>query len=144
MFGHNRQQLRQHFQQCWQKFEQQQPLSALEQQIVTVLTEHPEYHVVMLSEQMQDKDWLPENGETNPFLHCGMHLAIREQVATNRPVGIQAIYQRLVSQHQDAHQAEHAIMDCLAEAIWQAQRYNVMPDEAAYLRCLQGLSNQQD
>jgi hypothetical protein len=32
------------------------------------------------------------------------------------------------------------MMQCLSEALWQAQRNNAMPDESAYLACLKRLS----
>jgi hypothetical protein len=31
------------------------------------------------------------------------------------------------------------MMECLGEAMWLAQRNNTLPDEAAYLACLQSL-----
>ncbi len=36
----------------------------------------------------------------------------------------------------DAMQAEHQIMDCLAEMIWQSQRSGMQYDAVSYLRCL--------
>lgn len=133
MFGNDRQQLRKAYADAWQKFQQQQPLSPLEQQIVEVVKEHPEYHTSL--DQLQT-DYLPENGQTNPFLHMGMHMGLREQLGTNRPAGIRECYQTLCNKHQSSHEAEHDMMDCLAEAIWQAQKHGTLPDEAAYLACL--------
>ena len=69
----------------------------------------------------------------------GMHLAIREQVSTNRPAGIRDVHARLASKLGDAHQAEHAMLECLGEALWQAQRNNTLPDETAYLESLNRL-----
>jgi len=34
------------------------------------------------------------------------------------------------------HAAEHAMIECLGEALWQAQRSGRAPDEAAYLAAL--------
>ncbi|WP_204318325.1 DUF1841 family protein [Serratia marcescens] len=42
-----------------------------------------------------------ELGETNPFLHMGLHLAVREQVATDRPQGIRTVYTKLIEKYQD-------------------------------------------
>lgn len=136
MFGQDRTQLRAYYQRSWQLAQQGQPLDALQQQLVQVLREHPEYHVQVLSEDALSSDWLPEMGTTNPFLHMGMHLALREQVATNRPDGITTLYHQLCQQQGDSHEAEHLMMDCLGEALWQSQRYGQMPDERAYLNCL--------
>ncbi|MEB4589386.1 DUF1841 family protein [Candidatus Thiothrix sp. Deng01] len=137
MFGNDRDSLRRYYLQCWNKFQQHQPLDALEQQIASVVAAHPEYHALLAqAETALQRDYLPENGETNPFLHMGLHLGIREQVATNRPAGISELYRQLVIKYGD-HDAEHRMMDCLAESIWLAQRNQTMPDETAYLECLQ-------
>jgi len=133
MFGNDRQQLRKAYADAWQKFQQQQTLTPLEQQIAEVIKEHPEYHASL---QQLEADFLPENDQTNPFLHMGMHLGLREQLTTNRPLGIRDCYQILCNKYQSSHEAEHDMMDCLAEAIWQAQRQGTAPDESAYLACL--------
>lgn len=137
MFSNNRDELRQFYIDSWQKFQNQQALNPLEQQIVAVIQAHPEYHANLEQNNSLQQDYFPEMGETNPFLHMGMHLGLREQLATNRPNGIQAIYQQLQKKHGD-HEAEHQMMECLAEAIWSAQKNNAMPDEVAYLTCLEG------
>ena len=136
MFGTDRNQLRQMYKTAWQKFQQQQTLSALETQIAAVIKEHPEYHDFVLQ---LDKDFLPEMGETNPFLHMGLHLGLREQLATNRPAGIKNIYQQMCIKKGSAHDAEHSMLECLAEAMWSAQSNNQAPDEITYLQSLQQL-----
>jgi hypothetical protein len=69
----------------------------------------------------------------------GLHLAIREQVATNRPAGIADIHGALSKKLGDAHKAEHAMLEALAETLWEAQRNNRAPDEQAYLERLRAL-----
>ena len=134
MFSNNRDQLRQMWADAWHKFMHQQPLQPLEQQLVDVLQWHPEYHALLTHTQA---DYLPELGQSNPFLHMGMHLALREQVGTNRPAGIRECYHKLKQRLGDEHETEHSLMECLAEALWQAQRDNALPDETRYLQCLQ-------
>lgn len=136
MFGTDRNQLRQMYKTAWQKFQQQQTLSPLEIQITEVIKEHPEYHDFVLQ---LDKDFLPELGQTNPFLHMGLHLGLREQISTNRPAGIGQIYQQLIQIKGSAHDAEHAMIECLAEAMWSAQTNNTAPDEMRYLNTLKKL-----
>lgn len=137
MFGQNRDTLRQYYHEVWQKWQKQQPLSTLEQQIAVVIQEHPEYHAALADADNRQQEYFVETGASNPYLHMGLHLAIREQVATNRPAGIADIYQQLLQQHSgDRLQAEHLMMEYLAESIWQAQRSQQMPDEAAYLQAL--------
>ncbi|MEZ5452788.1 MAG: DUF1841 family protein [Thiothrix sp.] len=141
MFGHDRDGMRRYYLQCWKKFQQKQPLDALEQQVAQVIAEHPEYHKLLeQTDAALQRDYLPENGETNPFLHMGLHLGIREQASTNRPTGISELYRQLVIQY-GTLDAEHRMMDCLAESIWLAQRNQTAPDEAAYLDCLKKASN---
>jgi hypothetical protein len=63
----------------------------------------------------------------------GLHLAVRDQVATDRPAGIRAVLQMLTGTLGSAHAAEHRMIECLAEALWNAQRSGLPPDESAYL-----------
>ncbi len=130
MFGTDRNQLRLMYKTAWEKFQQQQILSPLEMQITDVIKAHPEYHDFVTQ---LDKDFLPELGQTNPFLHMGLHLGLREQLSTNRPTGITKIYKQLVKIKGSAHDAEHAMIECLAEAMWSSQTNNTPPDEARYL-----------
>ncbi|WP_020559290.1 DUF1841 family protein [Thiofilum flexile] len=137
MLSSDRTTLRQFYSQTWSKAQQGQTLNALETQIAQVISEHPEYHA-WLSERHLDTDFAPEWGQTNPFLHMGLHLGLREQLATDRPAGIHALYQQLLV-HYAPHALEHQMMECLAESLWQAQRNQQSPDEAAYLACLEQL-----
>ena len=111
-------------------------MQPLEQLVAAVVERHPEYHAALEGDAPGDRDYLPEMGESNPFLHMGMHIAIEEQLAAGRPAGLAEIYQALAARCGDAHEAEHRMMECLGEALWRAQRDGVMPDEAAYLDCL--------
>lgn len=138
MFGNDRNQLRQMYKNAWDKLQQQQILSPLEIQITDVIKEHPEYHDFV---NQLDKDFLPELGQTNPFLHMGLHLGLREQLATNRPTGITDIYKQLVKIKKSNHDAEHSMIECLAEAMWSAQTNNTQPDETRYLQSLKKLLN---
>lgn len=139
MFSQDRHQLRLAYYEAWRKQCEGLPLTALESIIAQVVQEHPEYHRLLTSEDELHQDFLPENGQTNPFLHMSLHLGIREQVGTDRPAGITQIHHQLTRRYGDVHRAEHAMMDCLAEALWQAQRQQREPDEQAYLSCLQSL-----
>lgn len=112
-------------------------MTALETIIADVIRLHPEYHALLEDGGRNlDKDWLPEGGETNPFLHMGMHIAIREQLSIDRPAGIKTAHAALLARTGDAHAAEHAMLECLGEALWRAQRENRLPDEQAYLACI--------
>jgi len=138
IFGNDRNQLRQAYIDAWVKAQQQLPMTALEQQISDVIAIHPEYHSMLTpkNDSLLEKEYLPEMGESNPFLHMGLHLGVRDQLATNRPVGITALFQKIITKMSDPHQAEHIFMETLAESIWLAQRNNQAPDEAKYLNML--------
>lgn len=138
IFGQDRQELRQMYIDAWRKSQAGDILSPLEAQIAQVVDDHPEYQMKLTSEVL-DEPFSPEGGETNPFLHMGLHLAIREQVATDRPSGISAIFSKLRNKTGDSHAAEHLALDCLAETLWEAQSKNTIPDEQAYLERLQRL-----
>jgi hypothetical protein len=131
--------LRRMYVEAWRKHVESRPLEPLEDQIVRVLEQHPEYQPAVASVDAAQRDFTPEGGETNPFLHMGLHLAIREQVATNRPPGIADVYRKLCARTGDVHAAEHRMIDCLGEAMWRSQRSGLPADEAAYLEALRRL-----
>ena len=137
IFGQDRDELRAMYAQAWQKQRDGDVLSPLEVQIAQVIADHPEYHAAVSGDL--DRDYTIEGGETNPFLHMGLHLGIREQVATNRPAGINSVFENLAAKSSDAHAAEHRMIDCLAETLWEAQSQNRPPDEALYLLRLRQL-----
>lgn len=132
--------MRRFFTDAWHKFKNNQPLEPLEQLVAQIIKQHPEYHRLMETpEKMIEHDFLPEDGQTNPFLHLSMHIGITEQISTDRPTGIAQLYQQLMTKTQDAHETEHQIMECLGRMLWEAQRNNQMPDEAQYLECIRKL-----
>ncbi len=139
IFGQDRNELRKMYADTWQKHCDKIPLTPLEAQIADVIEWHPEYHADVMSDEL-NKDYTPDAGKTNPFLHMGLHLGIREQIATNRPSGITSIYSTLTARVGDAHLAEHRMIDCLAETLWEAQSQNTAPDEQKYLASLYHLT----
>jgi len=137
MFNPSRDQVRQFFFDVWAKYRARQPLAGAEQPALDAVLTHPEYHALLdQPERYREREYLPEAGETNPFLHLSMHLAIAEQLSVDQPPGIRERYQRLLKQHGEAMPAQHEVMECLAEMIWQVQRYQTAFDSAAYLHCL--------
>ena len=138
--GEGREQLRRRYLSAWRKFTAREPLEPLEAQIAAVIAEHPEYIAWLDSgEEALAAEFTPESGRSNPFLHMGLHLAIREQVATDRPAGIARIHEQLTRRNGSAHAAEHVMIEPLAEALWSAQRSGRAPDEQAYLERLRRL-----
>jgi hypothetical protein len=138
MFNPTRDQSREFLFDLWAKHEAGAPLTALESIALSIVLEHPEYHPVLADrERYRDREWKPEGGETNPFLHLMMHVAIEEQVSIDQPPGIRDAVQAMAVKRGSMHDARHDVMECLAEMIWQAQRNGTGFDNAAYLECLQ-------
>jgi hypothetical protein len=115
-------------------------MEPLERLIAEIAQAHPEYHRILAKhDSVLDRDFLPEAGAPNPFLHMGLHIALREQVATDRPSGIADLRRKLAITLGNEHEADHRMMECLGEILWNAQRGGSPPDELAYLRCLERL-----
>ena len=133
LHGSDRGDLRRAYVDAWSKSRAGQPLEPLERLLAEVIAEHPEYHPVLESPDALTSEFPPEAGRSNPFLHMGLHVAIREQLATDRPPGLRDLYVKARPRFADTHQLEHALMECLAETLWEAQRTGRAPDDARYL-----------
>lgn len=137
MFNPSREQVRQLFFQTWEKYQKHEILSGIETIALEIVLMHPEYHSVLNNpERFIDQNYSPEIGDTNPFLHMSMHVAIKEQLSINQPIGICERFERLLEITGNEHDSTHHVMECLAEMIWQAQRQNSEPDATIYLNCL--------
>ena len=132
--GYSRDQLRLAYAQAWAKHLARAPLAPLEAQIADVIEAHPEYQRIVADADTavgfeQNSAYSPEN----PFLHMGLHLAVREQLSVDRPPGVRDLKRLLQARYGDAHRAEHALMEALGEELWTAQRDGRAPDERQYL-----------
>lgn len=141
MFTSDRDTMRRQFREAWQKFRDGTPTTPLESMIGRVVADHPEYQPLL-----DDPDAVPESDRhadadaANPFLHMGLHLALREQVSTDRPPGVRAVHAALTRALGDPLQAEHRMMEPLAATLWEAQRSGNAPDETRYLEALRRLA----
>jgi len=145
IFSKDRHKMRQFFFDIWQKKAAgNPPLEPMEEIIAGIIEQHPEYHALLSDpDAVIDKNFTPEMGQSNPFLHMAMHIAIQEQLATQRPKGIISIYQTLVEKSNDPHATEHQMMEPLGDMLMQAQRRNTAPDEKHYLKGLKKLIKKQ-
>jgi hypothetical protein len=137
MYTNNREAYRHTFFTVWQKHLKKLPLEAVEAQLLDVILQHPEYH------RFLDK---PESNpqqefalEENPFFHMGLHLAVREQIHTNRPAGISLIQQQLKAKEKSPHDSEHLMMECLMKMMWKTQQTETMPSEEEYMTMLKSI-----
>jgi Domain of unknown function (DUF1841) len=142
MFSPSKDEVRRFFCDAWGKHRSGGVLTPLEAIAVDWIDRHPEYQDDLAdSAAATARDYSIEEGRTNPFLHLSMHLAIAEQLSVDQPPGIRAVYRKLVERRGDEHAAAHAVMDCLGEVVWAAQRTGspLPPDEmtARYLDCLE-------
>lgn len=141
IYSNDRRKIRQQFISVWEKANNSEPLEPLELIIADVIRDHPEYHPLLSkADAAIDSEFYPEHGTTNPFLHMGMHITLREQVATDRPAGIRDLTRGMLLKYRDSHEMEHLMMEPLGRVLWEAQRSNTLPDEAAYLEALRELA----
>lgn len=137
MFAPSQQDVRRFFCDVAAKRRDGMPLTPLEDLAAQWIAEHPEY-----AADLADTDaalaavYAVEDGRTNPFLHLSMHLSISEQVSIDQPRGIRQAFELLARRRGSAHEAQHAMMDCLGEMLWASQRTGLPPDGDAYLDCV--------
>ncbi|MCL2875333.1 MAG: DUF1841 family protein [Betaproteobacteria bacterium] len=135
MFNPTREQVREFFIDVWRKYQSQEVLAALETIAAGIALEHPEYHALLSAPDAMTRQFSPENGQANPFLHLSLHLAIEEQLSINQPPGIQAAFETLRKLH-GRHGAMHEVLECLGEEMFKALRDKVPPDGTAYLNSI--------
>lgn len=132
MFNPSRDQVRQFFRDAWKKHQQRLPVLGLEAAAIDIIARHPEYHALLASDTAIAEEYTPERGETNPFLHLSLHLAIAEQLSIDQPPGIRAAFAAIAARR-DPHAAEHVLLDALGAAIFEAQSKGRPLDPEAYV-----------
>ena len=137
MFAPSRDEARRFVIGAWTKFRAGEPLSDIERLVASLVAMHPEYQpLIEEGERHLEREWTPDGGAANPFLHLSLHLAVAEQLAIDQPPGIRAEFERIREARGDEHAALHAVLECLGETMWQAQRLGTGPDAEVYLGCL--------
>ena len=136
MFSQDRKKQREFLAKSWHKYTNNIPLEPLEEQLVSIIEIHPEYHDHI---DNIDSEYFPEQGEVNPFLHINLHLSLRGQLSINQPKGVKEVHQKLSNQYKDSHEVEHLMMECIAEMIYLSQKNNTAMDQEGYLNCIKGL-----
>ncbi|CAG0962131.1 hypothetical protein BURK1_00770 [Burkholderiales bacterium] len=137
MYAPTRDEARRFMVDAWTKFRAGGSLTDLERTVVSLVAMHPEYHSLLEDgERSVERDFTPDGGAINPFLHLSLHLAVAEQLSIDQPPGIRAEFERIRAARGDEHAALHAVLECLGETMWQAQRLGTGPDAQVYLDCL--------
>jgi hypothetical protein len=137
--GYTREELRRAYSEAWAKHLAGTPLAPLEAAIADVIALHPEYQA-LVADPERSLAYAPaaDQPAQNPFLHLGLHLAVREQLSVDRPPGIRDVHRSLAARAQDGHAAEHRLMEALGQTLWEAARDGRAPDEREYLRRARG------
>lgn len=136
IYNPSRDQARQFLIDAWRKERERMPQTALETMAARLIQLHPEYHELLEAPDALTREWTPEQGETNPFLHLSLHLAIAEQLQIDQPPGLRAAFEALCNKYGNQHDALHDVLDCLGEIVWKAQREGQPPDGLAYVECV--------
>jgi hypothetical protein len=133
MFNPTRDQVRNFFIESWRKHRSGEVLTAMETIAAEIVALHPEYHALVEDPDSVERDFPPEAGQINPFLHLSLHLAIEEQLSIDQPPGIRAAFEAACARRGDRHEAMHDALECLGEMLYESQRKGTLPDAAAYL-----------
>lgn len=137
MFNPSQDDVRRFFCETWRKQKAREVLTPLEAIARDWLLQHPEYQDDMDNLDLAlAADYTVERGQSNPFLHLSMHLSIAEQISIDQPPGIRAAFLQLAQKCGSEHDAHHAVMECLGQMLWNAQRAGLPPDGAAYVECV--------
>ena len=136
MFYQDRKKQREFLANSWQKYTRNKPLEPLEKQLASIIEIHPEYHNLIGN---IESEYLPEQGEVNPFLHINLHLALRDQLSLNHK-GVKEVHQELINHYKDSHEVEHLMMECIAEMIYISQKNNTTMNQESYLNCIKRLT----
>ena len=140
IFNRTREEVRRFFCDTWKKKTEGHILAPIETIAGDWMEQHPEYHSLLADpEGALAQDYTPERGETNPFLHLSMHLSISEQISIDQPPGIRQIADTLIKKLGTAHEAQHLMMECLGQVMWEAQREGAQLSPEKYLEALKQL-----
>lgn len=136
MFTPSQHDVRRFFCETYRKIRANEILTPMEAIARDWIVQHPEYDDALADvDAALAADYSVERGQSNPFLHLSMHLSIAEQISINQPPGIRDAFLSL-AQRVGEHEAQHEMMECLGEMIWNSQRSGLPPDGQAYLECV--------
>ena len=140
LFNPSREEVREFFCTTWQKYQDGHVLTPLEMIASQWMEQHPEFHKILGDPSgALEQEFTPEKGMTNPFLHLSMHLSISEQISIDQPPGIRHIANTLSRKLDSEHEAQHQIMECLGQVLWQAQNQSKPLDVTDYIELLKKL-----
>jgi hypothetical protein len=140
LFNPSREEVREFFCTTWQKHQDGHVLTPLEMIASQWMEQHPEFHKILGDPSgALEQEFTPEKRMTNPFLHLSMHLSISEQISIDQPPGIRHIANTLSRKLDSEHEAQHQIMECLGQVLWQAQNQSKPINVTDYVELLKKL-----
>jgi len=140
LFNPSREEVRHFFCTTWQKHTDGSLLTPLEMLASKWMELHLEFQAILSDPSgALEQEFTPEKGMTNPFLHLSMHLSISEQISIDQPPGIRHIANTLSRKLDSEHEAQHQIMECLGQVLWQAQNQSKPIDVTDYIELLKKL-----
>lgn len=133
--SNNRSENREYFFEVWKKYQNKHPLDAMESKVLSILQMHPELHILLNDpEKYLESDFFAELGESNPFLHLGLHTAVMEQLSVDQPKGIRKLFNKACQRFADEHEAYHCVMNSLAIELHEMYENNRTFNEALYFK----------
>ena len=115
----------------WKKAQSGLILDKTEQDIASIIKEHPEFiNLINRPEASHSNNFME-----NPFLHIFLHLAIKEQLFNDQPKETKKLYNKLLSKKLTPHHAEHQIMLCL-DIFLKRNKSDMHKSQLDYLECL--------
>lgn len=128
---------------AWQKHLCGTVLMPMEVMMVDLIQQHPEYHALFAtSENYQYYEHEKFALDHNPFFHLGLHCAVKEQVMTDRPAGIQALYHQVRTHLGCELAAEERLVSCLAWLLTeQFNATDLQANDIAYLDAVRKVLN---
>ena len=138
MFNPSRDEVRQFFTDTWRKQRAGEILTPLESIAADWIGEHPEYQRELADPDAAQADYSPERGQTQS-VPASVDASGDQRAVVDRPAAghSRARTSKLAARLGSTHDAQHAIMECLGQIIWDAQRTSTPPDTDAYLALIE-------
>ncbi len=139
LFSPTRDQVRQFFAESFRRWQAGLPLEPMQAKAAEVIALHPEYFPLLTDEAALTRDYTPEDGSINPFLHLSLHLAVAEQLAIDQPPGLRELFAARCRRRGDQHAALHDLVEALGVTLFEAQRAGLPPDNERYLEAIRSM-----
>ncbi len=137
MFTPTQHDVRRFFCDAFRKHRDGLPLTPLEAIAADWIAQHAEYDADFADvDQALAAVYDVDAGRTNPFLHLSMHLSITEQVSIDQPRGIKQAFALLAARRGSMHEAQHEVMECLGQMMWESQHSGLPPNGDQYIDCV--------